>query len=147
MVFSEPNSGRTDRVDAGHLVTTVEQLLGPLKDLFNQQVTARSHSLKPPPVAVRRYESAVYAFRDQRLPGTVKSVSGLLVESVDAFEAGRVLDAGRAVMLAIEQFEAAGKDAAVAITPEQAATLGQYRTILFKMVVPKMELNQKRVDL
>ena len=32
-------------------------------------------------------------------------------------------------------------------TPEQAATLGQYRTILFKMVVPKMELNQKRIDL
>ena len=147
MVFSEPTIGRSDRVDAGHLVTTVERLLGALKDLYNQQVTARSHSLKPSSVAVRQYESAVYAFRDQRLPGAVKSVSGLLMESVDAFESGRVLDAGRAVMLAIEQFEAAGKEDTVAITPEQAATLGQYRIILFKMVVPKMELNQKRIDL
>ena len=134
-------------MNAGHLITTVDLLMGPLKDLHSQQVTARSHSLKPVPVVVRQYESAVYAFRDQRLPGVIKGVSGLLVESVDAFESGRVLDAGRAVMLAIEQFESAGKDATVTITPEQAATLGQFRSTLFKMVVPSMELNQKRIDL
>jgi len=134
-------------VDAGHLIVTVEQLMGPLKDLYGQQVTARSHSFKPAPVVVRQYESAVYAFRDQRPPGAVKAVCGLLVESVDAFESGRVLDAGRAVMLAIEQFEAAGKDASVTITPEQLMTLGQFRSKLFKMVVPKMELDQKRTDL
>ena len=103
--------------------------------------------MKPPAVVVRQYEEAVYAFRDQPLPGAVKGVRQLLLESVDAFEAGRVLDAGRHVMLALEQFEAAGKESAVSITPEQAGALGQFRSRLFKLVVPSPELKQKRADL
>jgi hypothetical protein len=117
-----------------------------MRDLYQQQKAANT-GMKPSPAAVRQYEAAVYAFRDQRLPGTVKGISQLLVESVDAFEAGRVLDAGRIVMLALEQFESAGKDAEVTITPEQAAALGQFRSRLFKIVVPAPELKQKRVDL
>jgi hypothetical protein len=134
-------------VDAGPLITTLEQVMGPLKDLYVHQGAARSHSLKPSPAVVRQYENAVYAFRDQRVPGGVKGVIGILVDSLDLFESGRVLEAGRAVMKAIEQFEAAGKESEVTITPEQAATLGQFRAKLFKMAVPTMELNQKRIDL
>ena len=103
--------------------------------------------MKPPTVVVRQYEEAVYAFRDQPLPGAVKGVRQLLVESVEAFEAGRVLDAGRHVMLALEQFEEAGKESAVSITPDQASALGQFRSRLFKLVVPSPELKQKRADL
>lgn len=121
--------------------------MGYLRDLRNQQGPVGSNSLKPASVVVREYEQAVYSFRDQRLPGAVKGVSSLLVESIDAFEGGRVLEAGRTVMQAIEHFEGAGKEAAVTITPEQAVTLGQFRTFLFKMAVPKPELNQKRMDL
>ena len=51
------------------------------------------------------------------------------------------------VMLAVEQFEAAGKDLEVTITPDQAAALGQFRSRLFKLVVPSAELKQKRMDL
>src|SRR2546427_11140684 len=82
MVFS-------DRMDASPLITAVEQLMGPITDMYRQQVKARSESIKPQPVSVRQYETAVYGFRDQRLPGEVKGVSTLLVESLDAFEAGR----------------------------------------------------------
>ena len=84
MVFS-------DRMDACSLITAVEQLMGPITDMYTQQAKARSESIKPQPVMVRRYETAVYGFRDQRLPGGVKGVSTLLVDSLDAFEAGRVL--------------------------------------------------------
>src|SRR3989442_15963188 len=104
MVFS-------DRMDASPLITAVEQLMGPITDMYRQQVTARSESIKPQPVTVRQYETAVYGFRDQRLPGEVKGVSTLLVESLDAFEAGRVLEAGRFGMQAGGKFEAAGKGA------------------------------------
>src|SRR3989442_1930893 len=93
MVFS-------DRMDASPLITAVEQLMGPITDMYRQQVKARSESIKPQPVSVRQYETAVYGFRDQRLPGEVKGVSTLLVESLDAFEAGRVLGAGRVGMQA-----------------------------------------------
>ena len=117
-----------------------------ITDLYRQQKTGNT-GMKPPASVVREYERAVYAFRDQRMPGAVKGISQLLVDSIDAFEAGRVLDAGRGVMLALEQFEAVGKDAEVTITPEQAAALGQFRTGLFKMVVPSPELKQKRMDL
>ena len=134
-------------MDAGPLITTVEKLMGYLRDLRNQQGPVGSNSLKPASVVVREYEQAVYSFRDQRLPGAVKGVGGLLVESIEAFEGGRVLEAGRTVMQAIEHFEGAGKEDVVTITPEQAATLGQFRTFLFKMAVPKPELNQKRMDL
>ena len=133
-------------MDATSLITTVTQLMGPITDLYQQQ--SKGHAtLKPPTVVVRQYEEAVYAFRDQPLPGAVKGVRQLLVESVEAFEAGRVLDAGRHVMLALEQFEAAGKESAVSITPDQAGALGQFRSRLFKLVVPAPELKQKRADL
>src|SRR2546427_9070316 len=102
MVFSE-------RMDASTLITAVEQLMGPITDMYSQQVKARSESIKPQPVMVRQYETAVYGFRDQRLPGEVKGVSTLLVESLDAFEAGAGFVAGRVVMLAVETVEDSGK--------------------------------------
>ena len=132
-------------MDADSLITAVEQLLGPVRDSYSQQAATRSHNFKPPSTAVRQYESAVYAFRDQRLPGEIKGVSALLVESLDAFEAGRILEAARCVMQAIEQFEAAGKDAVVAITEEQSAKLGQFRSVLFKLINPGPELNSLEI--
>lgn len=146
MVFSG-KCLEAERLDASSLITAVDQLMGPLQDLYAQQVKAHSHSLKPPAVVVRQYEAAVYAFRDQRVPAGVKGVVGILVDSVEAFESGRVLEAGRAVMQAIEQFEAAGKESEVTITPEQAAALGRFRSRLFKMAVPAPELDQKRFNL
>jgi len=133
-------------MDAKSLITTVTQLMGPIVDLYQQQKNGNA-AMKPSSVVVRQYEDAVYAFRDQPLPAAVKGVRQLLLDSVEAFEAGRVLDAGRAVMLAIEQFEAAGKDLEVTMTPDQAAALGQFRIRLFKLVVPSAELKQKRMDL
>src|SRR5436853_3866627 len=106
MVFS-------DRMDAGSLIAAVDQLMGPITDMYSQQVKTRSESIKPQPVMVRQYETVVYGFRDQRLPGEVKGVSTLLVESLDAFEAGRVLEAGRFGMQAVEQFEAGGQEPVV----------------------------------
>jgi len=144
MVFSERDAGET-LMDAGSLITAVEQLMSLIRDSYGHQAAARSHHLKPPSVAVRQYESAVYAFRDQRLPGEIKGVSALLVESLDAFEAGRILETARCVMCAIEQFEAAGKDALVMITEEQSATLGQFRGVLFKMINPGPELSSQEI--
>src|SRR3989475_12807342 len=138
MVFS-------DRMDASPLITAVEQLRGPTRDMYRQQVKARSESIKPQPVTVRLYETAVYGFRDQRLPGEVKGVSTLLVESLDAFEAGRVLEAGRFVMQAVEQFEAAGQEGGLAVTQEQAAKLGPVRSPPFQMINPGRENNQQEL--
>src|SRR2546428_6063578 len=109
-------------MDASSLITAVEQLMGPITDMYSQQVKARSEPIKPQLVMIRQYETAVYGFRDQRLPGEVKGVSALLVESLDAFEAGRVLEAGRVVMQAGGQVVVAGKEAGVASTEEKDAT-------------------------
>src|SRR2546422_8575192 len=98
-------------MDASSLITAVEQLMGPITDMYSQQVKARSEPIKPQLVMIRQYETAVYGFRDQRLPGEVKGVSALLVESLDSFEAGRVLEAGRVVMQAGEQVEVARQGA------------------------------------
>src|SRR2546426_8648637 len=117
MVFS-------DRMDASPLITAVEQLMGPITDMYRQQVKARSESIKPQPVSVRQYETAVYGFRDQRLPGEVKGVSTLLVESLDAFEAGRVLGAGRFVMQAGEEVQGARQGGRVASHRGQAPQPG-----------------------
>jgi len=130
-------------MDASSIMAAVERVLGPIGDAYSQQASVPS--LRPPATAVRQYESAVYAFRDQRLPGEIKSVSTLLVESLDAFEAGRVLDAATCVMQAIEQFEGAGKEAIVTITEEQSTKLGQFRSTLFKLINPGPELSQREI--
>src|SRR2546426_9234971 len=113
MVFS-------DRMDASPLITAVEQLMGPITDMYRQQVKARSESIKPQPVTVRQYETAVYGFRDQRLPGEVKGVSTLLVESLDAFEAGRVLEGGGVVLQAGAPVQAPRQGGGGAHTQETA---------------------------
>jgi hypothetical protein len=133
-------------MDTDGFITTVTQIMAPFSDLYQQQKAVNT-SVKPATSAVRQYEDAVYAFRNQRLPSAVKGVSQFLVDSIDAFEAGRVLEAGRSIMSALEHFEAAGKDSEVIITPEQSVILGTFRSNLFKMVVPSMELKQKRLDL
>src|SRR5256712_11670955 len=130
MVFS-------DRMDASPLITAVEQLMGPITDMYRQQVKARSESIKPQPVTVRQYETAVYGFRDQRLPGEVKGVSTLLVESLDAFEAGRVLGAGRFVMQAGEQFVPSRQDQAGAGTAGEVAQPGPVPRAPVKQVKPR----------
>ncbi len=130
-------------MDASSLIAAVEQVVGPLRDAYNQQ--AGTPTLRPPSTTVRQYESAVYAFRDQRLPGEIKGVSALLVESLDAFEAGRVLEAATCVMQAIEQFEGAGREAIVTITEEQSAKLGQFRSALFKLINPGPELSKQEI--
>src|SRR3989442_11072490 len=93
-------------MDASPLIAAVEQVMGPITDMYRQQVKARSESIKPQPVTVRQYETAVYGFRDQRLPGEVKGVSTLLVESLDAFEAGPAPVRGRVVLTAGGQVSA-----------------------------------------
>lgn len=132
-------------MDTGSLITAVEQIAGPIRDSYSQQAAARPLGIKPPSVAVRQYEAAVYAFRDQRLPGEIKGVSALLVESLDAFEAGRILEAARCVMYAIEQFETAGKESVVTITEDQSAKLGQFRSVLFKLINPGPELSSQEI--
>jgi hypothetical protein len=133
-------------MDAISFITTVTQLMGPITDLYQQQKKASS-LMKPAAAVVRQYEDAVYRLRNQKVSGAMKGIIQILLDSVEAFEGGRVLDAGRAVMLALEQFEAAGKDLEVTITPDEAVTLGRFRSQLFKLVVPSPELKQKRMDL
>jgi hypothetical protein len=133
-------------MDTSHLLSSVTQAVELIRDLYQQQ-KAGNAGTKPATALVRQYEQAVYAFRDQRVPAGVKGVLQLLIESIDAFEAGRVLDAGRAVMVALEQFEENAVDNHIVITPSQAAAIGQFRARLFKMVVPAPELRQQRVDL
>src|SRR5256885_4653620 len=111
-------------MDASSLITAVEQLMGPITDMYSQQVKARSEPIKPQLVMIRQYETAVYGFRDQRLPGEVKGVSALLVESLDAFEAGRVLEAGRVGMPAVGQVLGAGQGSGVTSTPGQCPQPG-----------------------
>src|SRR2546429_4665627 len=128
-------------MDASSLITAVEQLMGPITDMYSQQVKARSEPIKPQLVMIRQYETAVYGFRDQRLPGEVKGVSAFLVESLDAFEAGRVLGAGRFVMQGGEEFWGAGKEAGVALTQGHAAHLGQIPRPPFHNINPRRQNN------
>ena len=133
-------------MDAINLIATVNQLMGPITDLYQLQKKAKT-VMKPSAAVVRQYENAVYTLRDQKVCGPAKGILQILLDSIEAFEAGRVLDAGHAVMMALEQFEAAGKDLEVTIDPDQAAAMGRFRTHLFKLVVPSPELKQKRVDI
>jgi hypothetical protein len=133
-------------MDASILISSVIQVVDLIRDLYQQQ-KAGNVGAKPAIALVRQYEQAVYTIRDQPLPSGVKGVTHLLVESIDAFESGRVLDAGRSVMVALEQFEGNAADHQIAISPAQSAAIGQFRARLFKMVVPAPELKQQRIDL
>ena len=99
--------------------------------------------VKPTEEAVEVYENIVYRFRD-RAGATYKPLPPLFMESLEAFEAGKVFDAVPPLLQCLEKLVDLHNQETIKFTPEQQQRMRDYHRRLEK-IVP--EAKQSEVDL
>ena len=99
--------------------------------------------VKPAEEAVEVYENIVYRFRD-RAGATYKPLPPLFMESLEAFEAGKVFDAVPPLLQCVEKLVDLHNQETIKFTPEQQQRMRDYHLRLEK-IVP--EAKQSEVDL
>lgn len=131
----------------GQVVDTLGELIASLA-AFAAKVPAASRmtlpgGIKPAEEAVEVYEEIVYRFRD-RVGATYKPIPPLFVESLEAFEAGKVFDAVPPLLQCLEHLVDLHNQEIIKFSPDQQQRMRDYHRRLEK-IVP--EVKQSEVDL
>ena len=100
--------------------------------------------VKPTLEVAESYEEMVYRFRDRAGKSTFKVLNPYFLDSLEAFEGGRVFDAVKALELAVEQLVEFHKEEKVTFTPAEQERIREYHRRLEK-ILP--ETNTPEVDL
>ncbi len=133
--------------DPGQVVDTLGELISSLSAFASKIPAASRMSLpggvKPAEEAVEAYENIVYRFRE-RAGSTYKPLPPLFVESLEAFEAGKVFDAVPPLLQCVEQLVELHNQDTIKFTPQQQQRMREYHRRLEK-IVP--EATQSEVDL
>lgn len=135
------------KLEPGQVVDTLGELIASLS-AFAAKVPAKSMlalsgGIRPTPEAVDAYETTVYRFRD-RVGVTYKTLPPLFVESLEAFEGGKVFDAVPPLLQCVEQLVELHNQETIKFTPPQQQRLRDYHRRLEKLVP---EATQSEVDL
>ncbi len=138
---------KKETLQPGQVVDTLGELISSLS-AFAKKIPAASRmalpgGVKPTEEAVEAYEDVVYRFRD-RAGATYKPLPPLFVESLEAFEAGKVFDAVPPLLQCVEQLVDLHNQDTINFTQEQQQRMRDYHTRLEK-IVP--EAKQSEVDL
>ncbi|MEC4674075.1 MAG: hypothetical protein VST68_07785 [Nitrospirota bacterium] len=132
---------------ASQVIDTFGELIASLS-AFAAKVPAQSMmaipgGIRPTMEAVDAYESIVYRFRDGA-GSTYRVLNGLFVNSLEAFEAGRVFDAVPPLLQAIEQLVVLHEEEKVKFAAEDQNRIRDFHQRLEK-ILP--ETSKPEVDL
>lgn len=138
--------GNEAKMDPGQVLDTLGELIAYL-GAFAAKVPAKSvmalpGGFRPTEEAIEKYEETVYKFRD-RAGLTYKVLIPVFVNSLEAFEAGKVFDAVP-LMQSVEHLVELHHQQTVTFTSPQQQRLREYHRRLEK-IVP--EATQPEVDL
>ncbi len=131
----------------GQVVDTLGELIASLS-AFAAKIPAASRmavpgGVRPTEEAVEAYENVVYRFRDHA-GKTYKPLPPLFIDSLEAFEAGKVFDVVPPLLQCVEQLVDLHNQDTITFTPEQQQRMRDYHIRLEK-IVP--EAKQSEVDL
>lgn len=90
--------------------------------------------VKPTPEAVEAYEKAVSRFREQSGASVYRKLSDLFIESLEAFEGGRVLGAIQPLLMSLDHLERMANDKEIKVTPADEKRISEYRSALNKLL-------------
>jgi len=135
------------KLEPGQVLDTFGELVASL-GAFAAKGPAKSFmspagGLRPTPEAVEAYEEIVYRFRD-RAGITYKPLPPLLVQSLEAFEAGKVFDAVPPLLQCVEHLVELHNQNTIHFTSEQQQRMRDYHRRLEK-IIP--ETTQSELDL
>ncbi len=90
--------------------------------------------IKPTPEAVTAYEQTVYRFRTQGGASAYRRFNELFIESLEAFEGGRLLSATQPLLTVLDHLELMQRDKEIAVTPAEEKRMSEYRTTLNRIL-------------
>lgn len=129
----------------GSLIAAVKTFGAKLPAMAPVSMTPAGY--KPSPEAVEAYERVVFRFRQQASATAYRRLTDLLTQSLEAFEAGRLLEAIQPLLLALEQLELLHREKTIAISGADQQRMRDYRGMLLKILPGgKPELDRPRVD-
>ena len=135
-------------IDASQVVDTLGELIAALA-AFAAKVPAQSFmampgGIKPSLETVETYEEIVYRFRDRAGKSVFRTLNTYFLDSLEAFEAGRVFDAVPPLQQAVEQLIKLHKDETVKFAKAEQDRIREFLRRLQK-ILP--EANKPEVDL
>ena len=97
-------------------------------------LTAMPIGVKPKLEAVDEYEDIVSRFRNQSTGTAFKSLNDSLVESLEAFEAGKLLGSVQPLLAVLDHLERMQRDQEIEVGRLDDKRLGEYRAALNKIL-------------
>lgn len=116
----------------GGLVSQVKAYAAKLPAVVHLSVVPSG--MKPKPEAIDAYESTVSRFRNQSGGTVYKGLNGPLIESLEAFEAGKLLASVQPLLAVLDQVERMQRDKEITVGPADEKRMGEYRVALIKIL-------------
>ncbi len=123
----------SDVLDAmGGLVAQLKMYAAKLPPIVHLSVVPTG--VKPKLEAVEEYEEIVSRFRSQSAGTPYKGLNELLVESLEAFEVGRLLGSVQPLLSVLDHLERMQRDKDIEIGRIDEKRIGEYRSTLNKIL-------------
>ena len=139
---------RPEQIEPSQVVDALGELIATLT-AFAAKVPAQSFmampgGIRPSPEVVESYEEIVFRFRDRVGKSTFKILNTFFLDSLEAFEAGRVFDAVPPLQQALEQLVELHNEEKVKFSPVEQNRIREFKQRLEK-ILPNA--NKPEVDL
>ncbi len=126
-------------MDSSHVLDMIGGLVSQLKAYASKlppivHLKAVPSGIKPKPEAVEAYEAGVYRFRDQSGGTPYKGLNDLFIESLEAFEAGKLLASVQPLLAVLDHLDRMTRDKEIAMAHAEAKRLAEYRAALNKIL-------------
>jgi hypothetical protein len=126
-------------MESSHVLDTIGCLVSQMKAYASKlppvvHLKAVPSGIKPRPEAVEAYEAAVYRFRDQSGGTAYKGLNDLFVESLEAFETGKLLGSVQPLLAVLDHLDRMKRDQEIVMAQADAKRLAEYRAALNKIL-------------
>ncbi|OGW67932.1 MAG: hypothetical protein A3H49_04345 [Nitrospirae bacterium RIFCSPLOWO2_02_FULL_62_14] len=126
-------------VDLSQALDIIGNLIASLKQ-YASKLPARvplasvPGGIKPTPESIESYENAVSRFRSQSGSSVYKKFHDPLIESLEAFEAGKLLGSVQPLLAVLDHLDVMKRDKLIAVSPPDEKRVVEYRTALHKIL-------------
>ncbi|MGH7207924.1 MAG: hypothetical protein ACREIL_00925 [Nitrospiraceae bacterium] len=90
--------------------------------------------IRPAPEAVAAYEQMVFRFRTQGGSSVFRRFNELFLESLEAFEGGRLLSAIQPLLTVLDHLDRMRREKEIAVTPAEEKRMSEYRATLNRIL-------------
>ncbi|MGH7233699.1 MAG: hypothetical protein ACREJU_20405 [Nitrospiraceae bacterium] len=116
----------------GELVSALKAFAAKLPAVLHRSVAPGG--FKPTPEAVAAYEQVIHRFRNQRGSSVYRRLNDSFIESLEAFEGGRLFSAVQPLLAVLDHLDVMQRDKEIAVTPAEEKRMADYRTALNKIL-------------